>query len=473
VPLHGRMTDDTDMLATMSKLAALNFSDKQLNTFAEAIVRMRSRTSDGVLRFGSLCSGSGLGDLALHSVLETLNRSNASIGDMHCSFVCEVDPKKAQWLINLGVADLVFKDVVQMGLEMAPEWTTKSSQHVPDVQFIFFGFSCKDLSLMNVLVDSMTAYVIEVLTRFLANPDAPEFHPHELVANPLQGTTASTLIGALLYIRRCLPELVLMENVLGVQCIVPLIREFLQKLGYCFFCSDTLDPKMFSCPNNRPRIYLGGKRSMSVVTPSTFGADFKQQLHNFINSFKEEAPLMLESFLLPAESPYFLQLASSGQGDDTSANEKWPSLHEQVFSAAGLARPSAALLRSFADGLPSQGMRQWLAAQTLRVQEIVYYASCTIPSAGPEVAVDVSQSIDRVRVCLDEAGDIRLGTFTARTQIWLVRSRRFFSGRERLAMHGISRAFLSRHADDMLLGDMAGNSFSASCFLVAFLSCCR
>ncbi len=101
------------------------------------------------------------------------------------------------------------------------------------------------------------------------------------------------------------------------------------------------------------------------------------------------------------------------------------------------------------------------------MQELVYYVTFIVPHSGPEVAIDVSQSIERVRRTLDEAGDVTLQTFTARTQMWLVRSRRFFSGRERLAMHGISLRSQSQHADDMLLGDLAGNSYSAMVFPVA------
>lgn len=474
VPLNGRLTDDTDMLASMSKLVAMNTSESALQVFSTAIRGMRSRSLDGTIHFGTFCTGSGLGDLALHAIMDILCRSDPQLGNMACKFVCENCPKKAEWLMALNLANIVFKDVTQMGLEMAYDWQSKKLQPIPDVQFIFFGFSCKDLSRMNSDVDAMTRYVIDVIARFIAAPDSPEFDPHALAETPLLGTTAGTLIGALQYIRKRLPDLVLMENVVGVLCIVELIREFLVKHGYSFFCSEKLDPKMFACPNHRPRIYMGGKRCLTLASPLTYSADVLQQIQNFADSFMDEAPVRFESFLLSSDSPYYLEMAAkSSVCEDTSANEKWPSVHADYFNSIGLSRPSAQTLRSFATSLPSAGMKEWLMAQPARVQEMIYFASCIVPPSGPEVAVDVSQTIERTQVNMESEGDIRLHCFTARTQLWLVRSHRLFSGREMLAMHGISRRCLTKHADDALLGDMAGNSFSAVCFLVAFVSSCQ
>ena len=59
---------------------------------------------------------------------------------------------------------------------------------------------------LNNDVDEKTAYVIEVLEKFLANPDSKEFDPVFLKDNPLEGSTAPTLIGALQYVRKHLPE---------------------------------------------------------------------------------------------------------------------------------------------------------------------------------------------------------------------------------------------------------------------------
>ena len=66
---------------------------------------------------------------------------------------------------------------------------------------------------MNSQVDKMTQYVIETLTRFIIMLDAEEFDPHLPADRPLLGSTVGTLIGALQYLRKHLPDVVLMENV--------------------------------------------------------------------------------------------------------------------------------------------------------------------------------------------------------------------------------------------------------------------
>ena len=104
------------------------------------------------------------------------------------------------------------------------------------------------------------------------------------------------------------------------------------------------------------------------------------------------------------------------------------------------------------------------------MQELVYYAALIAPHPGTEVAVDASQSTERVRRTPDGAGGVTSQTFTARTQMWPARSRRSFSGRERPATHGTSSRMQSQHADDQPPGDSAGNSSRAAVFLVASTS---
>ena len=146
VPLHGRLQDETDMNATMAKLVAMNITDEELGLFARALGNMKQRSSDGVVCFGSLCSGSGLGDLVLHAALSIFQRSYPEPPDFKCSFLCELEPKKARWLENLGIADVIFKDVTQMGLETALTWRSSVGELIPDTQILFFGFSCRDIS---------------------------------------------------------------------------------------------------------------------------------------------------------------------------------------------------------------------------------------------------------------------------------------------------------------------------------------
>ena len=178
------------------------------------------------------------------------------------------------------------------------------------------------------------------------------------------------------------------------------------------------------------------------------------------------------SFLIDAKDDYFAQLAACGEGGDSSNDEQWPKLHTATFGAVGLSRPTSRQLAKFAEYFPSEGMRKWFCGLPLRSQEVAWLASLLAPRAGPDFIVDLSQTIGRIHVS-DALQDLRLQCFTARSIMFLVRSRRFLSGRERLAMHGLSQRSMTQHAPDSMLGDLAGNSFSAPCFMVAMLAGCR
>jgi hypothetical protein len=63
--------------------------------------------------------------------------------------------------------------------------------------------------------------VVEILKRFAANPDDPQFTPGHL--EPLEGTTAPTLVGALQYVRLSKH----LESLMGLfcdltRCVLPL-----------------------------------------------------------------------------------------------------------------------------------------------------------------------------------------------------------------------------------------------------------
>lgn len=471
-PIAGQLTDDTDMLKTMSKMMCMALSTADMDAFVIAVKGMRSRSSNGRIRFGSMCSGSGLGDLVLHSFMQCLSNVYPDLGDFECSFCCEINKEKAGWLKETMVAPLIFKDITQMGLEQCFDWQSQKSQIIPDTEFVFFGFSCKDLSKMNC--NALTGYVVEVIERYTENPDAKEFQPDNI--SEMQGSTAPTLLGAMSYVRKHLPYFVLMENVLPVSACLPAIKKLMEKMGYDFFASDTMSPTMFACPNSRPRIYFGGRRRNSNTTEPvlpqgpTYDKRVGKTIADFAAKFAQEPPIPLANFMLDVDmqSSYFEQLIGSASGKESTGNEKWIALHAKSFGELGLTRPSADTLAAFADEA-APVMKKWLSAQALRLQEIAFYAALKLPVHGGEVMLDLSQSIDRANVNT-AADSSRIHCFTEGSITWCVRARRFLSGRERLAMHGISKRSMTKHAPDSMLSDLAGNSFSATCFLVAFVA---
>ena len=163
-----------------------------------------------------------------------------------------------------------------------------------------------------------------------------------------------------------------------------------------------------------------------------------------------------------------------GDDDEACSEAKWIALHDEYFKAAGLVRPTRQQLQAFASRVPWASMGKWLMAQPTREQEVVYFATMVAPRTGPDVAIDVSQALNRLRGLDQEQGSNgHLSTFTTSTKLWLVRARRVISGRERLAMHGLSLRSWTKHASDSLLGDMAGNSFHAMAFIIALIASCR
>lgn len=478
VPIEGHLQADSEVLDSMAKLVTMAPCNSDLAGFASCVKDMQERSGDGMVSFGSMCTGSGLGDLSLIALAMSLGRATSHISAdvFDCKFVCELDRKKAMWLSALEMAPLVFKDIVLMGMDQTFDWRSNGLQAIPPVQVLFLGFSCKDLSQMNEKMSSATEYVIDTLHEFMEAPDDVKFDPN-LQEEPLKGTTAPTLIGALQYIRKHLPEYVLMENVVGVKKITLDLEELFKKLGYAFFATDTMDPTEYGLPIHRPRVYFGARRCNSLrANPQTYGSDVLAVVTRLSQAFREQTPMTLETFLLADPQDYHSKLPLSS-ADDGSAADKWCLKHEKAFEALGRGRPSGCELAKFAQGTPCAAMSKWFLAQPLRSQEIAFYGSLCVPTAGSECQVDLSQTIERAHIAGSSTPDLGLHTFTARTVSWLVRSRRLLSGLERLAMHGLSPSVVHRvqrtsreDFTDAFLGDLAGNSFAATCFMCALIA---
>ena len=131
----------------------------------------------GGFRFASLCSGSGLGDVGLHHLFEAFQRvGNVKCPHACCSFLCENDQRKAAHLARLidtqssattpealGHKRYIFKDITQLSSETAEVWDTSMRVPVPPTDFLFYGFSCKDLSMQNKNANAMTQCLVVLL----------------------------------------------------------------------------------------------------------------------------------------------------------------------------------------------------------------------------------------------------------------------------------------------------------------------
>ena len=283
--------------------------------------------------------------------------------------------------------------------------------------------------------------------------------------------TGSFAIGCCTKVRAHLPDYVLMENVVGVQKIMDVIQQLLRRIGYDAFCTDVLNPTMFGLPNNRPRVYFGGRLRSGLKKHSTsYGSSASGVIDRAREGFADQLPMPLEPFLLDTTNPYYSTILTN---PSPASEQAWPQKHAKAFANIGISRPSTQLLKEFADGMPSPVMAELFLRLPLRSQEIAYFAAVAVTHSGPEVTVDLSQTIERAHINTNDSSTCAsIQCFTARSLTWLVRSRRLLSGRERLAMHGISSASATAGVTDTLLGDLAGNSFSATSFLVAFIAGC-
>lgn len=171
---EGWLTDDTDVSRLIVKEFVLCLGDEDIEACCAGARSFG--TQGGKFRYASLCSGSGLGDVGLHTLFSSFGRvSRTRTPEGQCSFLCEIDKQKAQHLArlveNMTPEDghdktkslpLIFKDITQLSGEQGATWSG-TSHPVPPTDFLFFGFSCKDLSAQSMLQGPMTRHPTCVL----------------------------------------------------------------------------------------------------------------------------------------------------------------------------------------------------------------------------------------------------------------------------------------------------------------------
>ena len=192
----------------------------------------------------------------------------------------------------------------------------------------------------------------------------------------------------------------------------------------------------------------------------------------------------LEMFLLDASDSYLHDILTGMRGiwrggatDELwhgSPQFLWHIQHAEAFSGVGLQRPSRASLEQYASGGPVS-CAAWFLQQPLRKQEVAFFAAVTCPPAGPEMTVDIGQDIRRVHVATSRSASdaAAVQCFCEKSEPWLVRARRYLTGRERLAIHGISLREVTKVENDGFLAALAGHSFSAPVFMSAFVAGCQ
>lgn len=207
-------------------------------------------------------------------------------------------------------------------------------------------------------------------------------------------------------------------------------------------------------------------RNTIVTMPQNFEDRVQSWFDKYLNKIARSPTFEIHDFLLPPSSSYW-QDKCVGDVNMQGANPEceWVSEHKAMFERFNIARPSTYNLQDFAKNCPIAVHGKWLLSRPMREQEMAYFWSMRIKKEDKEAFVDVSQGITRVTPMRD-----LMNCFTSETLLWMAKARRFVSGREMLAVQGMGLYSQVEHDTDDLLGNMAGNAFSAPCCMAATLA---
>ena len=423
----------------------------------------------GVLTCGSICSGSGMGELSVHYALQRVLKvcpTNVSI-KMEARFVCELVDDKANWLASMNLSSpgmAHFKDAQELGASKAFCRRAGRKIEVPGVDLVHAGVSCKDLSQMNDAAAENLCIIIDWLKTLSIEDDlASESVP--------DGTTAITLLATLKYVLRHKPTIIMIENVKAFLMLKDELCRLFREMGYAVhFVS--VNSNTFGVPQSRPRIYLfacnrlGLPEMPHIWSPEflAFQTRWGDRIDRSLTSFKQTSCADISDFLLPHSSAdlkgFVHELSMPKELPEETV--KWPDRHTELFKSIGCpgrtGRRQRAAFRSCLSDEMSQLMFDRLC---VRQQEIVIFFSILWTRAGVscEWAVDTSQNLWRLG---KEPTMDMVPCLTGTSRIWLVRSQHLMMGEECLGLQGINRNdFHGWHKfPNSLLWSLAGNAFT-------------
>lgn len=257
----------TDVLATVAKAFLIAAPKLMLDGLYDGVGNLRDLTPDrSHFRVGSICSGSGMSDVALATLLKVFGREIlVSSANVKVAFMCECNSQKVEFLRRNLDPPLVFGDARQMGCPSAFDKLSQSYQKVPPCEILSAGFSCKDLSRLNKN-RGMLRQIIMKYVRLQKMPDGEDDI----------GTTTQTLLGVLLYVDVHRPAVLLLENVNefvqnldGEGSLYDLVKDILWTKGYVAVLIQT-SPEMMGMPTRRARPYAIFYHSLQLwQTPGT------------------------------------------------------------------------------------------------------------------------------------------------------------------------------------------------------------
>lgn len=175
-----------------------SLAKEHLERFAK-LLGARALACNRELTWASACSGSEGMHFVVAAMQEAYKSARYDTSFVQC-FACESQKEKQRWIntvINQGatgsLATCIFKNICDLGAEAAECVVHKGACHVPSVDTMITGTSCKDLSSLSSSGRSAGGLVLE--------------------SSWWPGGSAQTFRGLISYVHAHRPSMVLFENV--------------------------------------------------------------------------------------------------------------------------------------------------------------------------------------------------------------------------------------------------------------------
>lgn len=412
------------------------------------------------ISIGTLCSGTDLCIGVLRGVMDFVGGSVTHV------FSCDSSGTSQQWILNFVKPPpcVLYEDVTDLHSGGGFCIRTQSRRTLPAVDIIFMGFSCKDVSRLNIHASRSHSCIREKSLR-----------------------TGTTLSGGMSFVQQRRPAFVFMENVAAladaskgsdpsnVDALVGMFGD----LGYLTI-SAVYDARRHGSPQRRPRWWGVAVRlsdmALSAETITSYDCSVKEMMR--VLGDLEMEPASLDSILMPCGSAdlaeWMREEGDSGIDDsfDGEGGEWHRNQSQRVPGPSLFGRRKAKWVDQHAEHFRSHGLRyptmlemhyneQELAIVNKlpqRSREIILFWDLSQGRATTEMVLDLSQGIGRVPRC-DEC----LTCVLPRGALWLRKRFRLVQPNECLVAQGLplyTKAQLSSLSRAELLS-LAGNAFNA------------
>lgn len=410
------------------------------------------------VQLGTLCSGTDLCVTAAEALLETFG------GSLKHKFSCDISPTAQRWIKQTcRCPDLLFNDITELPMGHGFDVLSQRQQAVPPCDWLYIGFSCKDVSHLNRYSTLAKSCVRDQTLR-----------------------TGGTLGAAAAYVRRVQPHFLFLENVSALEDVdsssgssnAREVQLLFQELGY-LVTSTVLDARDHGAVQRRTRWWAACVRVKDGILSDSDQKLYSKALQHWSDLLQvmTTEPAPLKSILMLAASEDLKEWQGTRSVDAADSDEEtemeeipkkgdhanWPSLHAEYFRTHNFRWPPAIELLYN----PSE-LKFLKESLSKRAQEIVAFWDQKfgrIAPGGNEVVIDTSQSIHRVPHL--ENG---LPCVTPGSAFWLRRRFRRLEPNECLAAQGVPLLpfpVLAGHFSGAELQSLAGNAFNLnSCMAV-------